>query len=103
MRSFVLIALLLPAGVMAGGDGEAGSALYKAHCALCHGGHGQGVPPMFPDLVSRPVDAYAAMLQNYRAGNGHKVMVEMAQSLDEQQVDDLLAFIATLPARSPAR
>jgi len=103
MRSFVLIALLLPAGVMAGGDEEVGRALYKAHCALCHGGQGQGVPPMFPDLVSKPVDAYAAMLRNYREGHGHEVMVEMAQSLDERQVDDLLAFIATFPARAPAR
>ncbi len=74
-----------------------GKELYKAHCALCHGGKGQGVPPMFPGLNSKPVEAYAAMMQNFRAGNGHKVMVDMAKSLTEAQISELMAYIATLP------
>ncbi|MEW5838093.1 MAG: c-type cytochrome [Pseudomonadota bacterium] len=77
----------------------AGKDLYKAHCALCHGGKGQGVPPMFPDLNSKPVEAYAAMMQNYRAGQGHKVMVDMAKSLNEEQVRAILAHIASFPPK----
>ncbi len=99
LRSLLLLALLMPALVHAEGNPETGKALYKAHCALCHGGQGQGVPPMFPNLTSKPLEAYAAMMQNYRAGMGHKVMVEMAKSLNEQQLEDLLAFIATLPRK----
>lgn len=78
---------------------SAGKDLYKAHCALCHGGKGQGVPPMFPGLNSKSVEVYAAMMQNYRAGNGHKVMVDMAKSLTEEQVSALLAHIATFPSK----
>lgn len=78
-----------------------GSDLYKAHCALCHGGRGQGVPPMFPGLNSKSVEVYAAMMQNYRAGNGHKVMVDMAKSLTEAQIQELLAHIATFPPKQP--
>ncbi len=77
----------------------AGKDLYKAHCALCHGGKGQGVPPMFPGLNSKPVEAYAAMMQNYRAGQGHKVMVDMAKSLNEEQVQAILAHIASFPPK----
>lgn len=78
-----------------------GKELYKAHCALCHGGKGQGVPPMFPGLNSKSVEAYAAMMQNYRAGHGHKVMVDMAKSLSETQIGELLAHIATFPPKQP--
>ncbi len=72
-----------------------GKELYKAHCALCHGGKGQGVAPMFPPLNAKPVEAYAAMMQNYRAGHGHKVMVDMAKSLTEVQTEAILGFVAT--------
>lgn len=77
----------------------AGKDLYKAHCALCHGGKGQGVPPMFPGLNDKSVEVYAAMMQNYRAGQGHKVMVDMAKSLNEEQVQAILAHIASFPPK----
>ena len=76
-----------------------GKDLYKAHCALCHGGKGQGVPPMFPGLNSKPVEVYAAMMQNYRAGHGHKVMVDMAKSLTEVQIQELLTYMANFPPK----
>jgi len=100
MRIPLLLAVLsaaLPA--MAEGDVQSGKALYKQHCALCHGSRGQGVPPMFPNLVSKPPEAHAAMMQNYRAGHGHKVMVDMAKSLNERQIDDLMLYIATFPPK----
>ncbi|MGK0674356.1 MAG: cytochrome c [Halothiobacillaceae bacterium] len=99
VRKLLFLILLIPVAAVAEGNPEAGKSLYKAHCALCHGGQGQGVPPMFPDLTSKPHAAYIAMMQNYRAGFGHKVMVDMAKSLNEQQLDDLMAFIATLPRK----
>jgi len=105
MKSFIkavgVVAVLISSGAWADAPAQTapatGKDLYKAHCALCHGGKGQGVPPMFPDLNSKPVEAYAAMMQNYRAGNGHKVMVDMAKSLTEAQVSELLVHIATFP------
>ncbi len=99
MRRLILPILLFPALAWADGDATAGKVLYKHHCALCHGAQGQGVPPMFPGLIDKPVETYAAMMGNYRAGHGHKVMVDMAKSLDEQQTADLLAHIATLQGK----
>ena len=105
MKRFIkavgMVAVLMSPGAWADAPAQAapstGKDIYKAHCALCHGGKGQGVPPMFPGLNSKPVDAYAAMMQNYRAGHGHKVMVDMAKSLTEAQIQELLAHIATFP------
>jgi len=105
MKRFIkavgVVAVLISSGAWADASTQtaptSGKDLYKAHCALCHGGKGQGVPPMFPGLNSKPVEAYAAMMQNYRAGNGHKVMVDMAKSLTEAQIQELLAHIATFP------
>lgn len=100
MRSMLFLILLAPSLVLAEGPpAQTGKDIYKAHCALCHGAQGQGVPPMFPDLASKPPEAYAAMMQNYRAGGGHKVMVEMAQSLSEQQTADVLGYIAGFPPK----
>jgi len=107
MRHFIkvvgTIAVLVSSGAWADAAVQAapatGKELYIAHCALCHGGKGQGVPPMFPGLNSKPVEAYAAMMQSYRAGHGHKVMVDMAKSLTEAQIQELLAHIATFPLK----
>jgi cytochrome c553 len=100
-----MVAVLISPGAWADATVQAapatGKELYKAHCALCHGGKGQGVPPMFPGLNSKSVDIYAAMMQNYRAGHGHKVMVDMAKSLTEAQIQELLAHIATFPPKQP--
>jgi len=111
MNSFIkvvgMVAVLISTGAWADTSVQTapttGKELYKAHCALCHGGKGQGVPPMFPALNSKPVEAYAAMMQNYRAGHGHKVMVDMAKSLTETQISELLAYIATFPPATSAK
>jgi cytochrome c oxidase subunit 2 len=103
MRSILFLILLVPSLVLADEPAvQMGKDLYKAHCALCHGGQGQGVPPMFPGLNSKSADVYAAMMQNYRAGNGHKVMVDMAKSLTEAQVSALLVYVATFPSKKMA-
>jgi len=54
---------------------------------------------MFPGLNDKSVEVYAAMMQNYRAGQGHKVMVDMAKSLNEEQVQAILAHIASFPPK----
>ena len=50
----LLACLLAPCGVAAQADdaalAEQGRQLYEEHCALCHGGAGEGRPPAFPAL-----------------------------------------------------
>ena len=103
IRVVAVLACLTASGAWADSSAQAapaaGKDLYKAHCALCHGGKGQGVPPMFPGLNSKPVEAYVAMMQNYRAGQGHKVMVDMAKSLNDEQMQAILAYIASFPPK----
>ena len=97
VASIALLGVFLSSAAFAEAPASApldAKALYKAHCALCHGSKGQGVPPMFPNLNSKPIEAYAAMMQNYRQGSGHKVMVDMAKSLSEEQVQQLLGYMA---------
>lgn len=107
IKAVSVVAVLISSGAWADAPAQTmpttGKDLYKAHCALCHGGKGQGVPPMFPGLNSKPVEAYSAMMQNYRAGNGHKVMVDMAKSLSEAQISELLAYITTFRAATSGK
>ena len=41
------------------GDAIRGAALFKQHCANCHGAKGQGMPPVYPALIGRePRDGF---------------------------------------------
>ncbi len=40
--SFVVLVLSIPSVVLAGGDAEAGKAVYDKKCATCHGKEGEG-------------------------------------------------------------
>lgn len=44
----------LPAGKGSVADG---AALYRTQCAQCHGAHGEGMPPAYPQLTGRPAAA----------------------------------------------
>lgn len=95
----------------AAGDVERGKALFPV-CAACHGANGEGNA-----LLNAPVNAgqgdwyIARQLQNFRAGirGTHPQdtfgmqMRPMAMSLpDDQAVEDVAAYLASLTAPKPA-
>ena len=45
----------LPAG---SGTPEQGAAVYATNCATCHGVNGEGVPPLYPQLVGGPKGSF---------------------------------------------
>ena len=77
-------------------DVQHGAALYREHCALCHGPAGRPVLPGTPDL-SRP----AALLQPDRsllAGirNGRGAMPAYQGVLRDRDILDIVAHLRTL-------
>ncbi|PMR70802.1 c-type cytochrome [Halomonas heilongjiangensis] len=88
------------------GNAERGARLYRT-CGSCHGNEGQGIRATnAPRLAGMPDWYLARQLQNFREGvrgrhsedpYGNQ-MVDMAQMLvNEQAVDDVVAYIMTLP------
>ncbi len=115
MKRLILLMLcigLLQSAIAADGDAEKGKTAF-AICAACHGQNGEGNQAMNAPANGGQDEWYVSrQLQNFRAGTrgAHAEdvygaqMRPMALSLaDDQAVADVAAYIATLPAPSPAK
>jgi cytochrome c oxidase subunit 2 len=87
------------------GDAMRGQALF-ATCTACHGAQGEGNETLnAPRLAGQASWYLARQLHNFKSGirgsmPGETIaaqMVPMAQMLDAQGIDDVVAYIATLP------
>jgi ubiquinol-cytochrome c reductase cytochrome c subunit len=106
MRPFalVILVLLLPsAAAAARPDLERGRDLYLANCLQCHGPRGEGVEGRGPALTSA-----GASSADFYLRTGRMPLVDPADtpersapSFDEDQLDDLVAFVAAL-GKGPA-
>jgi cytochrome c553 len=83
---------------VASGDVQRGSAL-AAGCAGCHGAKGISPADAFPSLAGLPADVIYKQLDDYRTGKRQNpIMQGMAAALSDQQIADLAAHFAALPA-----
>jgi cytochrome c553 len=110
--AFLAALALAPAGVRAAGDAGRGQALAEAHgCATCHGPQGISAMENIPSLAGHPDEFITLQLILFREGlRDVPPMTQAAQGLTDQEVEDLAAFYAGLPAghaerppRDPAR
>ncbi len=84
------------------GDAAAGKAAY-ATCAACHGAKGEGNKAMNAPRLSGQDDWYVvSSLKRFKSGVRGKgdplaaTMIPMATMLNDTQMDDVAAYIATL-------
>jgi mono/diheme cytochrome c family protein len=111
MMASASIAINTPAN--AAGDALEGAKLFAQHCARCHGSHGKGDGPDLAKIhADPPPDNWTdkeinAELSDYKirkivTGGGPAVdksskMPAFGSKLSPAQIDDLIAFIRTLP------
>ncbi|MDX1635600.1 MAG: cytochrome c [Marinobacter sp.] len=85
----------------AAGDPAAGKAK-SAVCAACHGANGIAQIPTYPNLAGQKEGYLVLALNAYknkqRMGGQAVVMQGQAANLSEQDMADLAAFYANLPA-----
>ncbi|WP_336365645.1 c-type cytochrome [Marinobacter sp. C2H3] len=103
LRFVAAVAVLLgQAGAVSAGDAEAGKALAGARCAACHGQNGISAIPVYPSLAGQNeaylVSALKAYRSGQRAGGQAAIMQGQAASLTDEQIDNLAAYFAKLPA-----
>lgn len=76
-------------------------------CSQCHGPNGQGVGESFPPLAGQHEAYLKAQLENWRNGKRHndpnELMAGVANRLDDDQIDMIAEYYATLPERLEAR
>ena len=79
----------------AAGNVEAGKAKAAA-CVGCHGANGQGIPPN-PALKGKTEDELVEAMKDYKSGKrNNAVMKAFAAQLNDQDVQNLAAYYASL-------
>lgn len=102
VKAFLVgVSALVAANAWAEGDVEAGKAK-SAVCAACHGANGISAVPIYPNLAGQKEAYLANVLTAYksqeRQGANAAVMWGLAASLSEQDIANLAAYYASLPA-----
>jgi cytochrome c553 len=100
MKSIIVItAVLLSGGLSAQGNIEAGKAK-AVICASCHGADGVGIADIYPNLAGQKAAYVASQLKAFRDGQRkNMIMAPMAKGLSDDDIENLAAFYASLPAK----
>ncbi len=97
MVAMMFVLMLAAGAVQAGGDAANGKAL-SANCVDCHGDVGLGDEEV-PAIAGMDAAKHAKMLSDFKAGVAESEMNDYAADLGEQDMLDLAAYYATLPAK----
>ncbi|HFD79221.1 MAG TPA: cytochrome c [Gammaproteobacteria bacterium] len=93
-----LLVLGLGAGLAEAGDIEAGKVRAQA-CAGCHGKDGKAQNPEWPNLAGQNANYIVRQLKAFQAGTRkNELMSPMAQSLNDQDVENVAAYFSSLKA-----
>jgi len=93
-----MFGLMLVAGsVLAEGNVEHGKEL-SADCSDCHGDAGLGDEEV-PAIAGMDAAAHAKMLHDFKSGAVDSEMNDYVGDLSDQDILDLAAYYATLPAK----
>ncbi|MGA9574982.1 MAG: c-type cytochrome [Lysobacterales bacterium] len=94
--SMFLTLMMAAGGVQAGGDATRGAEL-ATDCADCHGADGKGDEDV-PGIAGLDAAEHAKMLADYQSGALEGEMNDYVGDLSEQDMADLAAYYASLPA-----
>ncbi len=99
MNKLVLILLILgSSNLISAADIKAGETK-AAMCASCHGKNGVGISDMFPNVAGQKAGYTSLQLKAFRDGQRKNAMMSpMAQSLTDQDIENIAAYYASLPA-----
>lgn len=93
-----LAALLAPQALAQEGDADAGREK-AALCAACHGPDGISSNPLWPNLAGQHEAYLAKQIRDFRDGVREDISMQpFVAQLSEQDIADLAAFYASLPA-----
>lgn len=99
LAASLILALLVAQPAMAAGDAEAGEKLGYT-CLGCHGidGYRNAYPSYrVPKLGGQKAAYLVVALKGYRDGSrSHPTMVAQAESLSDQEIEDVAAYLASL-------
>ena len=101
IAGYAIASLLIFAGSKAS-PAQTGADTYKAKCQMCHGATGLGDTPAGKKMNARPFNSPDVLKESDAdliaiIKNGKNKMPAFAGKLTDIQINDVLAFIPTLP------
>lgn len=104
-RIFAVAAVLVSCNAIAGGNIEAGkAAAEKYNCASCHGkDYNTPIDPSYPKLAGQHQDYLEQSLIAYKRGGdgangrGNAIMGAQAKPLSRQDIQNIAAYLHSLP------
>jgi cytochrome c553 len=94
----ILLSALLTFGCTAEADIQAGK-VAAVQCQACHGKDGIGITPQTPNLAGQKELYLSNQLVAYRSGTRkNSIMSPLAQPLSDEEIANLAAYFASLPA-----
>lgn len=98
--ALALLVSMAAAGTWAA-DAAAGQAK-SAVCVACHGANGVSVIPIYPNIAGQHAAYLESAMKAYksqeRAGSNAAIMYPMMAPLSDEDIADLAAYYASLPA-----
>lgn len=96
----VLAGWTVEAGAQDVGRGEEKA----ADCVACHGALGISPNPLFPNLAGQNGAYLQMQLEKFKQGDRyHPLMTPIAQSLSQQEINDLAAYFSSIAPLAGAR
>lgn len=75
-----------------------------ADCVACHGAMGISNNPLFPNLAGQNGAYLQLQLEKFREGERyHALMTPVAESLSQQDINDLAAYYSSITPMADAR
>jgi cytochrome c553 len=97
---FISIFVLSPGGtsIASTPSPEKGKEI-SGQCAACHGNQGKAVNTSYPNLAGQNFQYLVQALEKFKNGQRHNsIMQSIASGLSQEQINDLAAFYANIPA-----
>ena len=95
-----LAALLAAPALAQEGDADAGREK-AALCSACHGPNGISANPLWPNLAGQHEAYLAKQIRDFRDGVREDISMQpFVEQLSDQDIADLAAFYASLPAEA---
>lgn len=75
----------------------------SAPCSACHGGDGNGISPLWPNLAGQAAPYIVAQLEAFQSGSRQDpLMTAQAANLSKQDMADLAVYYESLPIAAQA-
>jgi cbb3-type cytochrome c oxidase subunit III len=94
-QSIIILLLLAATNVVTAADAKVGK-VKAAMCTACHGGDGNSINPIWPNLAGQSVSYLAKQMKDFRDGKRKSAqMAPMVAALSDEDIGNIAAYFSS--------